>query len=524
MISVKSTPTGPVGLSATVNTSLSVWQDCSPDRDRLIFRDGARTEDPVLLVYCGGPLPQVTARGPAMQVEFRSSPVAIPLGASSLRLELELRVIYVDSDGLDYAKGPQGCHFFVNGTGVGSKRSGTIRAPLHALPPGSSCTWNIKGAIGDRVWIYFSSYSQRDLTGNGENNNATAGQLTPDISAASVCAVKLVFWDGAPNTGQPMATLCDDTPKLCAHAALRNVTRSTRPCTEEESYLTTAPSLTLRMETVLGTALHPINFHSKVNTLNSYSLLAVARCEVTPNVSMRQYVTLAAYIHYLRSCARDNFLGGPASAPRGLKSKKLKKEKKARKEKKREKKAKREARREKRKKKKAKKEIDSSSSDDSDSSNSNDEEIWVEKTTIPDKPKPKKGSSSDDSGDDGMVGPAPKPHVTLSAKDFGKALLPGEGAAMAAYVAEGKRIPRRGEIGLTSEEIAAYESVGYVMSGSRHRRMEAVRIRKENQIYSADEKRALAMFSKEERQKRENLILGQFREMINHKKMAQEKN
>lgn len=272
MISVKSTQAGPVGLSATVNTSLSVWQDCSPERDRLIFRDGARTEDPVLLVYCGGPLPQVTARGPAMQVEFRSSPVAIPLGASSLRLELELRVIYVDSDGLDYAKGPQGCHFFVNGTGVGSKRSGTIRAPLHALPPGSSCTWNIKGATGDRIWIYFSSYSQRDLTnGNGENN-ASAGQL-PDISAASVCAVKLVLWDGAPNTGQPMATLCDDTPKLCAHAALRNVTRSTRPCTKDESYLTTAPSLTLRMETVLGTALHPINFHVRILHLSRSSAI-----------------------------------------------------------------------------------------------------------------------------------------------------------------------------------------------------------------------------------------------------------
>lgn len=47
--------------------------------------------------------------------------------------------------------------------------------------------------------------------------------------------------------------------------------------------------------------------------------------------------------------------------------------------------------------------------------------------------------------------------------------------------------------------------------------MEAVRIRKENQIYSADEKRALAMFSKEERQKRENMILTQFREMVNSK-------
>ena len=47
--------------------------------------------------------------------------------------------------------------------------------------------------------------------------------------------------------------------------------------------------------------------------------------------------------------------------------------------------------------------------------------------------------------------------------------------------------------------------------------MEAVRIRKENQIYSADEKRALTMFSKDERQKREYRILSQFKEMVNSK-------
>lgn len=51
---------------------------------------------------------------------------------------------------------------------------------------------------------------------------------------------------------------------------------------------------------------------------------------------------------------------------------------------------------------------------------------------------------------------------------FGHALLPGEGAAMAEYVKAGKRIPRRGEIGLTSEEIANFEKSGYVMSGSRY--------------------------------------------------------
>lgn len=101
--------------------------------------------------------------------------------------------------------------------------------------------------------------------------------------------------------------------------------------------------------------------------------------------------------------------------------------------------------------------------------------------------------------------------------DFGRALLPGEGAAMAKYVEEGKRIPRRGEIGLTSDEIVRFEDTGFVMSGSRHRRMEAVRLRKENQIYSADEKRALANFNHEVRSKKEDQLMSQFRELIHSK-------
>ncbi|XP_054726332.1 NKAP family protein CG6066 [Anastrepha obliqua] len=196
-----------------------------------------------------------------------------------------------------------------------------------------------------------------------------------------------------------------------------------------------------------------------------------------------------------------------------------------------------------------------SATSDSDSSTASDskdvEETWFEKTaegvkSIKKKTKTKKTkkqkknkkysraeakrSSADKPGtsqgvgvDGEEFGPTLRQTSGLSQKDFGRALLPGEGAAMAAYIAEGKRIPRRGEIGLTSEEIANFESVGYVMSGSRHRRMEAVRIRKENQIYSADEKRALAMFSKEERQKRENKILSQFKDMINSKLHAKEK-
>lgn len=101
--------------------------------------------------------------------------------------------------------------------------------------------------------------------------------------------------------------------------------------------------------------------------------------------------------------------------------------------------------------------------------------------------------------------------------DFGRALLPGEGAAMAKFVEEGKRIPRRGEIGLASDEIQQYEDLGYVMSGSRHRRMEAVRIRKENQIYSADEKRALATFNQEARSNKEKSLMTQFQSIVDSK-------
>lgn len=60
---------------------------------------------------------------------------------------------------------------------------------------------------------------------------------------------------------------------------------------------------------------------------------------------------------------------------------------------------------------------------------------------------------------------------------YGSQLLPGEGTAMAQYIQSGKRIPRRGEVGLTSDQIEKFESLGYVMSGSRHKRMTAVRLR-----------------------------------------------
>ncbi|KAI8880161.1 DUF926-domain-containing protein, partial [Backusella circina FSU 941] len=116
------------------------------------------------------------------------------------------------------------------------------------------------------------------------------------------------------------------------------------------------------------------------------------------------------------------------------------------------------------------------------------------------------------------VGPIPLPDNEVhDERAYGTALLPGEGSAMAAYVQQGKRIPRRGEIGLSGNEIADFERVGYVMSGSRHQRMNAVRLRKENQVISAEEKRMMLQHTQEQKVKRENEIISGFREMLSDK-------
>ncbi|XP_067669052.1 NF-kappa-B-activating protein-like [Haliotis asinina] len=195
---------------------------------------------------------------------------------------------------------------------------------------------------------------------------------------------------------------------------------------------------------------------------------------------------------------------------RRKKKKKRKKSSKSKKHKKHSKKSKKVKKSKRSKaKKKAKVKSEGETSEESVEDDEDVEAVWTERKL------------SDEEGED-ILGP--QPFVAGAGANeklnYGRALLPGEGAAMAAYIAEGKRIPRRGEIGLTSNEIEGYEKSGYVMSGSRHRRMEAVRLRKENQIYSADEKRALANFNHEERAKREVKILSQFREMV-HKKIAE---
>ncbi|CAF1341303.1 unnamed protein product [Adineta steineri] len=177
-------------------------------------------------------------------------------------------------------------------------------------------------------------------------------------------------------------------------------------------------------------------------------------------------------------------------------------------------------------KKKKRKHSSSSSSSSSGEIESDSEPKWVETKTK--KSTKIETLQKQQINEPEFIGPSLPEHLSQSNSstnpsggdkplDFGKALLPGEGEAMARFVAEGKRIPRRGEIGLQSDEIVQFEELGYVMSGSRHRRMEAVRLRKENQVYSADEKRALATFNNEARSNKEVALMSQFKNIVESK-------
>jgi len=116
--------------------------------------------------------------------------------------------------------------------------------------------------------------------------------------------------------------------------------------------------------------------------------------------------------------------------------------------------------------------------------------------------------------DDDVFGPKPILPKDNTEK-YGEGMLNGEGEAMANYVKQNKRIPRRGEIGKTPDQIAKFESIGFVMSGSRNRKMTAVRIAKESQVYSAEERRLLEEMKGQSAEKKENELIANLRLMVN---------
>eukprot|EP01029_Cantina_marsupialis_P029096 TRINITY_DN779790_c0_g1_i1.p1 TRINITY_DN779790_c0_g1~~TRINITY_DN779790_c0_g1_i1.p1 ORF type:complete len:235 (+),score=95.59 TRINITY_DN779790_c0_g1_i1:103-807(+) len=125
------------------------------------------------------------------------------------------------------------------------------------------------------------------------------------------------------------------------------------------------------------------------------------------------------------------------------------------------------------------------------------------------------------SSDEDAVGPRVPEEMSKSAfsagVDYGNNMLKGEAAAIAQFVQRGMRVPRRGEVGWTGEEIDSLEKLGYCMSGNRNKMMNAVRERKEAQVETAEEKKQLILSMIEAEEKKENDTIDQFRAIIQEK-------
>jgi len=244
----------PTTTAVATSPPVTATDPCSEDSDHLIFYDGSSTADPVLARWCANnengppflPPPKVLSRGPDLLVAFHSSPYAAPLRAAPV-FQLDVDVMFADSDSLDFQREARRCEFEVNSTAkVGNHpapRSGQIFSPRHTLPPNTTCKYHLRGAPTDRVWLFFLAYS-----------------VTP--APAGNCATKLRVWDGGGASGLLLlgAHCGAGGPRLCAHAALRNATSAPRPCGPHESYESSGPDLTVHLSTSAGTALQPAYF------------------------------------------------------------------------------------------------------------------------------------------------------------------------------------------------------------------------------------------------------------------------
>lgn len=157
----------------------------------------------------------------------------------------------------------------------------------------------------------------------------------------------------------------------------------------------------------------------------------------------------------------------------------------------------------------------SSSSSDEDSSKKRQKKR--SKKSKKEKKKHKHHSSSESEPEYGPV--FRFAHVPASQEEFVKTnyggnLLSGEGEALAAFARNNERIPRRGEVGWSGEKIKQFEELGYVMSGSRHKRMEAVRKRKENQVVTGEEKRLMIINETKKKNDKEAKVLEELHHLI----------
>jgi hypothetical protein len=269
-------------------------------KDFVQVYNGYTTRDPVLLKFCGGgqAIPRATSSGPELLVEFTSSPFGTFNNLqpdSNLQafngFQLEVEVSFVDINSPTFSKSKSSCEFWIRGTG-----HGTLENPHHSIAPNTTCLYHFQGTellsrtmdqlymplrkVGSypsshsryKIWFSMLKFDYAPIP-EPFDENMLLQPLRED------CTGMLRIFDAqlreppnckdldclmnereqrlsryGQNSTNVIARFCrGSVPRSCDHV-IQNVTIS-RPCTLQESFLSTGEYATLELKITESTAL-----------------------------------------------------------------------------------------------------------------------------------------------------------------------------------------------------------------------------------------------------------------------------
>lgn len=264
--------------------------------------DGYTTRDPVVLKFCGGgqQVQPTTSSGPELLVEFATSPFGTFNNLqqdTNLQafngFQLEVYVTFVDIQSPTYAKSKRSCEFWIRGTG-----HGVLENPQHTIAPNTTCLYHLQGTeltsrsmdqlqvslrrAGSaastnarfKIWLSILKFDYAPIFEPADENMLLQPQKED-------CSGMLRIFDGqlreAPmckdldcyvnereipqrlrmlghNHTNVIARYCrGSTPRSCDHVVLNSTFG--RPCSLQESFISTSDYATLELKVTESTAL-----------------------------------------------------------------------------------------------------------------------------------------------------------------------------------------------------------------------------------------------------------------------------
>lgn len=271
-------------------------------QDYVTVYDGYTTRDPIVLKFCGGgqSVQPTTSSGPELLVEFTTSPYGTFTNLhqdANLQafngFQLEVEVSFVDIQSPTYAKSKRSCEFWIRGTG-----HGVLENPKHTIAPNTTCLYHLQGTeltsrsmdqlqvslrrAGSvspsnsrfKIWLSILKFDYAPIFELSDENMLLQPQKED-------CSGMLRIFDGqlreAPmckdldcyinereipqrlmrlghNHTNVIARFCRGSiPRSCDHVVL-NTTYS-RPCTLQESFISSSDYATLELKVTESTAL-----------------------------------------------------------------------------------------------------------------------------------------------------------------------------------------------------------------------------------------------------------------------------